>query len=228
MTEMYCRLFYDADENNREQKGFRLPAIVPIVLYNGADEWSCVRSFKEYLAGYTLFVPNVIDFEYIMINVNAPDEEELINTPTLVNLAMLLDRKSDRESMLRRIRTALKISKRLTPDEREELTDWVYDVLLKKMQGKLDKAKLEEIRKSFEQEDENEMTYAIERVIDEAVRDGEVRGEVRGEARGEARKALETARAMINDGLTVEMASRYSGIPADELRHRINEHGDPQ
>jgi predicted transposase/invertase (TIGR01784 family) len=220
MTEMYCRLFYDADENNREQKGFRLPAIVPIVLYNGADEWSCVRSFKEYLAGYEMFVPNVIDFEYIMINVNAPDEEELINMPTLVNLAMLLDRKSDRENMMRRLRTALKISKRLTPDEREELTDWVYDVLLKKMQGKLDKAKLEEIRKSFEQEDENDMTYAIERVIDEAVRDGEVRGE--------ARKALETARAMLSYGDPIEKVVLITGIPVDELRHHINEHSDPQ
>jgi predicted amidohydrolase len=44
-----------------------------------------------------------------------------------------------------------------------------------------------------------------------------------GEARGEARKALETARAMISDGLPVEAASKYSGIPADELRRHVAE-----
>ncbi|MDR1440276.1 MAG: hypothetical protein LBJ10_09850 [Clostridiales bacterium] len=50
------------------------------------------------------------------------------------------------------------------------------------------------------------MTYAIERLIDEV------------EARGEARKALETARAMISDGLPVEAASKYSSISACEIR----------
>ncbi|MDR1440317.1 MAG: Rpn family recombination-promoting nuclease/putative transposase, partial [Clostridiales bacterium] len=132
MAEMYGRLFYDTDENIRQQKGFRLPAVVPILLYNGADEWSCARSFGEYLSGGGLFAPNAIDFEYIMINVNAPDEPELVNTPTLVNLAMLLDRKGGAESFMRRIKTALSIVRRLTADEQAELRDWITDVTLKK------------------------------------------------------------------------------------------------
>jgi predicted transposase/invertase (TIGR01784 family) len=209
MVEMYCRLFYDTDEKTREQKAFRLPAIVPIVLYNGADEWTCVRSFKEYLAGYDMFMPNVIDFEYIMFNVNAPDEKELTGTPTLMNLAMLLDRKGDSKSFLRRMKTVRKIIRRLTPDEQTQLKDWILDVILKKVVGTVGKEAVEKIKKSFDEEDENEMTYAIERIIDDAV------------MQGETRKALDMARKMINDGIPVENASKYSGIPADELRHRI-------
>jgi hypothetical protein len=167
MAEMYSRLFYDTDENSREQKAFRLPAIVPMVLYNGADEWSCVRSFKEYLSGYELFVPNVIDFEYLVINVNAPDESELANTPTLVNLAMLLDRKGDSKSFLRRIGTVRKMSLRLTPDEQTELMDWILDVIVKKIRGKVDDKSIKEIVESFNKGDESEMTYAIERIIDD-------------------------------------------------------------
>jgi hypothetical protein len=70
MTELMRRLFAEAEENVRERKNFRLPAVIPIVLYNGTQKWSCVRSFKEYLAGYELFAPNIIDFEYIMINMD--------------------------------------------------------------------------------------------------------------------------------------------------------------
>jgi hypothetical protein len=36
------------------------------------------RSAKEYLNGHAFFVPNVIDFEYILIDVNETDEEELL------------------------------------------------------------------------------------------------------------------------------------------------------
>jgi predicted transposase/invertase (TIGR01784 family) len=209
MTEMYRRLFRDADKDARQQKGFRLPAIIPVILYNGADEWSCVRSFKEYLSGYEMFAPNVIDFEYIMINVNAPDEEELVNVPTLVNLAMLLDRKGDGESFLRRLKTVMRISRRLTADEQMELKDWILDVILAKIKGKVDKKSIDEIRKSFEKEDEIQMTYAIERIID----DVEMKGVLAGK--------LETARAMIKYGDTFEKAALITGIPVSELRRRI-------
>jgi hypothetical protein len=46
-------------------------------------------------------------------------------------------------------------------------------------------------------------------------------GKAEGIAQGEARKAIETARAMIKDGIPVETASKYSGIPVDELRRHI-------
>jgi predicted transposase/invertase (TIGR01784 family) len=215
MVEMLRRLFNDSAENTRKQKSFRLPAVVPVVLYNGDDEWSCVRSFKEYLAGYELFAPHVIDFEYIMINVNAPDEEDLIKMPTLVNLAMLLDRKGDAEKMLNRLKTALRISKRLTAGEREELYDWIRDVLLKKARVKVDEDVLEEIRESSE--GENEMTYALERVIDEVER----KAEARAEARARLEMALEMAMAMVNDGDSVERAARISGISVEQLEQYL-------
>jgi predicted transposase/invertase (TIGR01784 family) len=62
MVELLRRVFADADEDTRELKSFRLPAVVPIVLYNGGSEWSAVHSFKEYLAEYALFAPYIIDF----------------------------------------------------------------------------------------------------------------------------------------------------------------------
>jgi predicted transposase/invertase (TIGR01784 family) len=51
------------------------------------------------------------------------------------------------------------------------------------------------------------------------------KGRVEGEARGRVEGKMEAARAMINDGLPLETVSRYTGIPADELRRHINGSG---
>jgi predicted transposase YdaD len=237
MVELMRRLFAAADPKERRRKGFRLPAIVPIVLYNGTDKWSCVRSFKEYLAGYELFMPNVIDFKYILINVNEPGEAELVKMPTLVNLVMLMDQKGNAKSVLRRLHTALKISGRLTEGEQLQLKDWILDVLLRKAKGRLRKESAEEIKELFERKGAEDMTYALEMALDEierrgrrkgkregkleGMRKGKLEGVREGKLEGMREGKLETARAMIADGLSFEAAAKYSGMPADELRKHI-------
>jgi predicted transposase/invertase (TIGR01784 family) len=223
MTELLRRLFAETEEKVRARKDFRLPAVVPIVLYNGNDEWSCVKSFKEYLDSHELFVPNVIDFEYILININAPDEAALLEIPTLMNLAMLADRKGDPKRVLLRIGRVLELSSRLTRDERVQLGAWVFDVILRKAKGKLDADTIARIGKAFERKEETQMTYAIERAIDEL----EQRGIRKGRRAGKLEGKLETAMAMLANGLSLETAAKCSGIPADELR-RISEKGKPQ
>jgi predicted transposase/invertase (TIGR01784 family) len=229
MVELLRRLFADAGKKTRAAKGFRLPAVVPIVLYNGADEWSCVRSFKEYLAGYELFAPNVIDFEYVMINVNEPGEAELLKSPTLVNLAMLADMKGKPGNVLRRLGKIIDLGRRLTDDEKTQLREWVRDVALRKLAGKVGADAIERISKAFEREEVPDMTYAVERAIDEierrgirkGKREGKREGERKGKREGEREGKVKMAQAMINDGIHLEMAAKYSGIPADELEKLV-------
>ncbi|HYH03052.1 MAG TPA: Rpn family recombination-promoting nuclease/putative transposase [Bacillota bacterium] len=52
-------------DNEKKQKRFKLPVIVPIVLYNGKLKWTAKRSFKETLAKSKLFGEYVVDFKYI-------------------------------------------------------------------------------------------------------------------------------------------------------------------
>jgi hypothetical protein len=148
-----------------------------------------------------------------MIDINEPDESELIRIPTLMNLAMFADRKGDPENVLRRLRKVIDIGKRLTRDEQMQLKDWIIDVMLGKMRVKLSGNEEDNILRALERKDDGNMTYAIERAIDEVERRGERRGKLKGK--------LEAATAMINDGVPWETASKYSGIPVDELRMLI-------
>jgi predicted transposase/invertase (TIGR01784 family) len=214
MTELLRRTFAEADEKARERKDFKLPAVVPIVLYNGSGGWNCAESFGEYVKGHEMFVPNIIDFRYILIDVNETDEEELLRTPTLVNLAMLADRKDDPERVLRRLGKVLELSRRLTEDEKLQLKDWIFDVILKKAKNRLTDDTIERIKKTFEREEVSEMTYAIERAIDEIEQRGIRKGMIEGERKGMLKMAL----AMLDEGLSIETAAKYSGISADELK----------
>jgi predicted transposase/invertase (TIGR01784 family) len=221
MVELLRRLFASTDKKVRETKDFRLPVIVPIVLYNGASEWSCVKSFREYLAGYGLFVPNVLDFEYILIDVNRTDETELLKIPTLVNLVMLADRKDKPDNMMRRLGKVFEISGRLTEEEQLQLKEWIFDVLLRKAKGMLNKKNETNLRKIFENKEGTDMTYALETAFDEIIKRSERKGERKGKLEGERKALLKAAKVMIVDGLPLEKVSQYSGMSVDELKKHI-------
>ena len=53
--------------------------------------------------------------------------------------------------------------------------------------------------------------------MDYAVRQGEARGEVRGEARGKAEGKAEVAKAMLKNGLPVEMVMSCTGLSKKEV-----------
>jgi len=48
MVELLNDLFKNTKKEARESVNFRLPAVVPIILYDGDCQWTAVRSFKEY------------------------------------------------------------------------------------------------------------------------------------------------------------------------------------
>jgi len=48
MVEVWRDAYNNTPEKERKRKGFRLPAIVPAILYNGEGGWTARRSFREY------------------------------------------------------------------------------------------------------------------------------------------------------------------------------------
>ncbi|CAB1262602.1 hypothetical protein CLOSBL3_20521 [Clostridiaceae bacterium BL-3] len=64
-------------KNDRRRKDFRLPAVVPMVLYNGKNRWTAYRNFKDVLSGGELFGENTIDFRYILFDIYRYDESQL-------------------------------------------------------------------------------------------------------------------------------------------------------
>ena len=49
MVGMWEEYFRNVPEKERKHADFRLPIVVPVVLYNGARNWTALRQFRDYL-----------------------------------------------------------------------------------------------------------------------------------------------------------------------------------
>ena len=57
-------------EDRKNKKGFKVPAIVPIVLYNSIRKWNAPRYFKDIVNESEMFGDNIVNFKYELFDVN--------------------------------------------------------------------------------------------------------------------------------------------------------------
>ena len=90
ITDLYRDYIKDFDKGEIKKKGFRLPAVVPIVFYDGEDRWTATRRLREKILGFEEFGNCVIDFEYILIDLN--QAESILQVKDILSLILKLNR----------------------------------------------------------------------------------------------------------------------------------------
>lgn len=212
---------------NIEQKNFRLPAIVPIVLYNGEHPWTAARSFREMLAEESLFGKHVLDFEYILFDVSRYADEDLLAFSNTIGAAFLLDKSKRKPEEMRELLTKLfeslknasdaelkillrwmhyVIRPRLTPDQRE--------ILVKA----LDRLDQREVRKMVFENFEKSLDAFKEEGIKEGIEKGIEKGRVKGREEGREEEKFETALAMLRDRVDIDVIAKYTRLPLERIR----------
>jgi hypothetical protein len=56
-------------------------------MYNGVAPWTAKRSFRETLEGYGRFGRGLLDFQYILLDVNRYTEQELFGKENLMSVS---------------------------------------------------------------------------------------------------------------------------------------------
>jgi len=176
ITELLRAEFENAGKEERERAGYRLPAVVPMVLYNGADRWTAVRRFREYLDGYEMFGGNVIDFEYLLLDLNHSDEGFILNTNRLLDNVFALDRKDTLQEIAGVMQILLKRYVEMETHERVEFEDWVSEILVKRVKSKDSR---ESILGALKKGDIQTMTYGIDRAIEKERLEGELQYKIK-------------------------------------------------
>ena len=142
-------------KDEAERKGFCLPAIIPIVLYNGRAAWTAPLLFKETLDGYKLFGEHLVDFRYFLINIHNYTEEELLELSNLFSVVFMLERVEKLEEIVDCFYKMIAVIKKLTPEEFKLLKSWSKFILARDLpkEGKeelirmLDESRTEEVEK---------------------------------------------------------------------------------
>ncbi|NJD01607.1 MAG: Rpn family recombination-promoting nuclease/putative transposase [Ruminiclostridium sp.] len=84
MVEIWRNIIRDTERNAAARKDFRLPVIVPCVLYNGDDNWTVCRSFRETLEANELFCEYALDFKYILFDVKRYNKKKLLELANVI------------------------------------------------------------------------------------------------------------------------------------------------
>ena len=215
MVELLNYIFKNKEEKSRERKDFRLPAVVPIILYDGERPWTAVKSFKEYTENYEIFGNNIIDFEYLLLDLNRTDDSAILPVQKLLDAAFSLTKKRKTLSPNELMAWWAEQSPHLSKDDKLELVDWMMFAsgtspeIKKTFQDTIMKGDAVAMKTGFE--------LWIEDVRNEGVLVGERKGKSEGEREGERKKALEIAAGMKAEGMDVYTISRLTGLTIDEI-----------
>ena len=136
MTEIWRDIMKNTEAKTAERKDFRLPVIVPIVLYNGENKWTAPLNFKEYLNGYELFGEHVLDFRYSLVNVHEYDEDELLELENLLGAVFLLDQCKNFIEIIKCLKKLAKILGKLNKVEFRLFVTWAKNTLTRFMSPK--------------------------------------------------------------------------------------------
>ena len=124
------RYFLNTSKEKRELKDFRLPAMVPVVFYNGESNWTAVRNLRDYQAGGELFGDHVLNLEYYLVNLSDIEERDILSTNTVLDNIMYCDKFRRKYELAEAIRTAYDRIQVLGNQEKEEFNNWVKTILL--------------------------------------------------------------------------------------------------
>ncbi len=225
---LWLYIFNNTDEKERERKEFKLPLVIPMVLYNGSDEWTAARTFKEYLnlSGYENLDEYAIDFKYLLINVNKLGDDELKQVGNLISSIFLLDKKQNIVKLISNLDTVFNNIKNLSKDDQVLFFDWIRDVLFAKVGNKQAEA-LEGAIKNFEKGDDEKMTYAIQRLIDELRDEGKQEGKMEGKMEGRKEGLAEVVKNMLMGGYSLNEIIKLTGFNSEEIQSIKNSNSQP-
>lgn len=186
------KYFLDKGKNEREHVDFRLPAMVPIVFYNGQDRWTAVKSLKEYQNRGDIFGNHILNLEYYLVDLSELDEDYILSTNTVLDNIMYCDKYRKKLELAGAIRMAYSRIGTLGLQEREEFRNWVKYILLSVCGNK--EAVVEEILSwAGDGEDDMAFKYNIIRAFEDERAEGKEEGKEEGKNLkliGQVRKKL--------------------------------------
>ena len=218
MVQIWKQELTSVKPEEANKKGFKLPAIVPIVLYNGASKWDAVLRFKDLQNESERFGEYLVDFQYILISTNDYSEKDLLKVSNAISCIIMMDQKivkRNKNAMIRRLNKIVAIQDKLPAEKIDLLYEWLVEVLMKRFPER----EAQEIIQGLKEA--KNMNYAIERLFDELVEEGIEKGREegieKGIEKGEMKKAIETAKAALMKGIPKDVIADITGLKIEQV-----------
>ena len=231
MTAIWMDFFKNTDKKRRKRKDYRLPPIIPLVLYNGAPDWTAPLHFKDKVAHSDRFNGYVCDFEYILINVCKLDRGEIKKRNTLIDNILLADQFRTKEAWLENVKDLSDRVRKLSKEDQNLWKDW-YEHAFQRVNQEL-KDKFMEL---FQNGDDN-MCNSLEQLImdqvevgrEEGIAVGREEGIAEGIAEGIEMASIASAQKMLLGNMEVSLIMEITNLErekVEELRDELIQSGE--
>jgi predicted transposase/invertase (TIGR01784 family) len=200
------------------KKDFKYPPVLPIIFYDGNDNWSAERNFFHRTSLNTVFEKYIPKFEYELVNLNDYSEEMIMGFSDTLSIILLIDKIRDgrKGNLLRYLPPDYmeKINLQIPENLRKLLSDVIRVLLEKSGVNRLDAEKYADY---VETADRKEHSGMFEAVIESII-------EGREEARNEGREeGIETAaRRALEEGATLEFVQKITGLDMETINGIAN------
>lgn len=201
---LYILQLYDQLYRN-SRKG-KLPAVFPILLYNGSEKWTVGRDLAK-LIEQSIPGKYIPSFHYYAVIEKEVPDRVLKRVKGLVSAIIYLEKQGDEAALGQAIETVIELIREEQPEQLRMFSVWVN-----RMFGKV--LREEETERLTEL---TEVKSMLAQLAEDIEKRGEERGIKLGEERGEMQKARETARRMKAKGYPVADIVDITGLSAEEV-----------
>ena len=235
-VEIWRQVMRDTSDKERERAGFKLPVIVPIVLYNGSDNWTAAPSFRQMLAGEELFEDDMlVNFSYILLDVQRYTPEDLEKLSNVIGAVFLIDRNTNLkvEELIGLFKKLAPTIDRLPEEQRQQFAIWFEQILrrfaktnaneeeIKQVVSNIHKkgmsAVLTNLEKNLDWIEEQAVLRGMEKGMEKGMELGKAKGKAEGVAEGIAEGIESIARNMLSKGMEIALIQEVTGLSKQRI-----------
>ena len=207
------------DINKIKQKGYKIPEVIPIVLYTGRKKWNAnkyIKASQEMLKGY-----KGIDFaKYNLVDVNDYKDETLLEEPSFLSKAMLIEKTNQVDKLpvvLEEIIEEMNIKQDIYNKKQKELLITIIKLPLSKRLGK---EKVEELTKKLKEEGGESMLAVLDMVEEEnkmLIAKGRKEGKIIGIEEGKKREQEKIVKKMLEEKIRIDLIEKITELKREEI-----------
>ena len=206
MMGIWRDVLKNTDPKEIERKEFRLPPIIPIILYNNKDKWTACRSFKETLAEAELFKEYVVDFKYILIDVNRYEKQTLTALNNFIGLVFKMDQSVSPKEYRNRLLEIGPNLKKFDAQKFQLFVSWLKMVTDASGLPETAKKEIANILDETKPEEAEQMVTNMEKIIGSMYEEGLNDGK------------MDDAKKMLEENLSEELIVKITGLPVEQIR----------
>ena len=199
------------DEKEYGKKNYLHPRVNAIVLYTGKQKWNVAKTFEE------IQVPSILEkalefAKYLVVDIKNYTENELLETPSFMSKALLIEKAKDNEQIADYIEKIIEIINKDKENYSNNVKEIFKIMLTQIIKNKIGQEKIEEFLNKINVGGDKDMMAVFE-----TIQQDNKRIYRRGKKEGIMQNSIEIAKKLLSRNNSKEEVAEITGLKIEEI-----------